>query len=80
MSMVTVRYFARLREERGLPQERIETDAPTIGALYETLAADHGLSLPPDKLRASVNGVFADWGAPINDGDEIAYLPPVTGG
>jgi adenylyltransferase/sulfurtransferase len=58
---VTIRYFAVLRDQRGLASETIETSAATPRALYDDLAARHGLMLGRDRLRVAVNDAFADW-------------------
>ncbi len=80
MKTVRVQYFALLREQRGLSQETLSTAAPDAAALYAELRARHGFTLPPERLRAAVNGEFAAWPAPLKDGDEIVFIPPVAGG
>jgi molybdopterin converting factor small subunit len=71
MKSITVKYFAILREQRG------EAEAQT---LYEELQPQHGFTLPVDRLRAAVNGEFQPWPAPLNEGDEVVFIPPVAGG
>ena len=76
---VTVLYFASLREAAGCASEVVTT--PTTPAqLYDALRARHGFALARDKLRVAVDGAFADWQAPVRDGAEIAFIPPVSGG
>ncbi len=77
---IEVTYYAILREQRGLSTERLETDAPTARALYETLQGEHGFSLGPDLLKAVINGAFTTWDAELSDGDEVVFIPPVAGG
>lgn len=44
--LLHLRYFALLREERGLEEESIDTHDTTPASLYETLRVRHGFSLP----------------------------------
>ncbi|HVW20975.1 MAG TPA: MoaD/ThiS family protein [Opitutaceae bacterium] len=80
MKSVRVRYFAILREQRGLAEERLETGALTAGEIYAELSARHGFTLPPERLRAALNDEFAPWGATVREGDILAFIPPVAGG
>lgn len=77
---VLVRYFAILREQRGLDGERIETEAATAGALYEALRGRHPFTLPAARLRVAINGEFRTWDAAVSDGDELVFMPPIAGG
>ena len=77
---VDVLYFAKLREARGLDEERVETLACTPAGLYEELRFRHRLPLEIDSLRAARNGDFCAWDEAIADGDEIVFIPPVAGG
>ena len=79
---VSVRYFARLREQAGTETETIADVPPgsSVGALYETLRRAHP-SLPErGGVRAAVNREFADWDVELRPDDEIAFIPPVSGG
>ena len=80
MNNVTVQYFAILREQRGLAQEKLATAATTPGALYDELRARHKFTLPADRVRAAVNDEFVDSAAPLRDGDRVVFIPPVAGG
>ena len=77
---VQLLYFAKLREERKLGEERYDTLASTAGGLYEDLRFQHRLSLKPDSLRVAINGDFASWDSRIHENDEIVFIPPVAGG
>lgn len=77
---IDIQYFAILREQRGVAQERLETAATTPRALYEELRARHGFSLPGDRVRAAVNDTFVDADALLRDGDRLVFIPPVAGG
>lgn len=80
MPQLTVMYFAKLREERGLDRERLETAAATPRALYDQLRHAHGLSAEPQSLRVAINEAFADWTQPLADGDTVVFIQPVAGG
>lgn len=84
--MVTLLYFARLRETFGISSEQVELppQVNNVRSLAEWLRqrgnvwAD-GLAL--DKtVRVAVNQNMTNSDAAVHDGDEIAFFPPVTGG
>ena len=77
---IEVRYFASLREIAGMSTESIETAAPNLVSLYAELQARYGFTLPAERLRAAIDGAFARWDAPLREGAEVAFLPPVSGG
>ena len=80
MLTVHVQYFAILREQRGLSQEKLATAAATPAALYDELRGRHQFTLPVDRIRAAVNDSFVDAAAPLRDGDRVVFIPPVAGG
>lgn len=73
--MITVKCFARYRALLGFTEVEVPA-APTLGDL---LSAPTFENLPKDALLA-VNQAFADRAAPLSDGDEVALMPPVSGG
>jgi sulfur-carrier protein len=77
---VHVRYFALLREQRGLDEERIATGAGDAGELYEELRRRHRFTLPAARLRVAINEEFQPWNSVIRDGDAVVFIPPVAGG
>jgi molybdopterin synthase sulfur carrier subunit len=76
---VTVLYFASLRDAAGVASEQVARPA-SLRALYDSLRERHGLPLAPERLRVAVDGAFCDWEAPVREGAEIAFIPPVSGG
>jgi molybdopterin synthase sulfur carrier subunit len=76
---VHVRYFASLRDAAGIDAEEVDGGAG-LRALYAALAGRHGFRLPPERLRVAINGDFARWDAAVAEGDEIVFIPPVSGG
>ena len=75
MTMITVKCFARYRGLLGFQELQLPL-APTLG---ELLLAPPLAALPKDALLA-VNQAFADRATPLRDGDEVALMPPVSGG
>jgi molybdopterin synthase catalytic subunit len=71
---VTVRLFAGLRERAGW--SRRDVDAATVGDVWPAL----GLGDEPDGLLYAVNKEYAARERPLADGDEVALIPPVSGG
>ncbi len=80
MKQITIRYFALLKDQRGLRDEVIETGAATAADLYDHLASTHRFSLGRDRVRVAVNDVFADWQTPLCVNDTVVFIPPVAGG
>ena len=82
---VYILYFAGLREALGQTSERLALPdhVGSVGQLHAHLAARGGAwqALATTKnLRAAVNQQMAAMDAPLKDGDEVAFFPPVTGG
>ena len=81
---VNLRYFASIRETLGHASESLETSAPTLAALRDELIARGGAyaeSLARGRaVRVALNQTMADEAAPLGDGAEVAFFPPVTGG
>ena len=77
---VRLRYFAVLRDQRGLEEESVETEARTPSQLYAQLSERHRFRLPSQMVRAAVNGAFVDESYELQDGDEVVFIPPVAGG
>lgn len=73
-------YFASLRDAAGCSEESVASAARDVRGLYAELALRHGFSFTPEHLRVAVNGAFTDWNHRLDDNDEVAYLPPVSGG
>ncbi len=77
---IKVEYYALFREQAGTGEEWVETEAETTAALYRELAERHRFSLGTDRLKVAVNAEFEPWDAPLADGDEVVFIPPVAGG
>lgn len=79
-----VKYFASIREALGSSAETVETVATTVAGLRDELIARGGAyaeSLARGKaVRIAVNQTLADESAPLAEGAEVAFFPPVTGG
>jgi molybdopterin synthase sulfur carrier subunit len=80
VNTVEVRYFAVLRDRRGLARESISTTAENLTALYAELSDRHQLGLGPELVRFAINGEFVSGDTPLYQGLQIALIPPVAGG
>lgn len=78
--MARVRLFAALRELAGTSE--VEATGRTAGELADALAAVHGERFAKIAAVSSfvVNGERAGRSTPVAEGDEVAILPPVSGG
>jgi molybdopterin converting factor subunit 1 len=80
--LVTVRLFARLREIVG--RGELARDAPegaTVREIWRSLARDWpALAAFEPSISAAVNAEYVTMSAAVADGDEVAFLPPVSGG
>ncbi|HEY7738937.1 MAG TPA: molybdenum cofactor biosynthesis protein MoaE [Candidatus Limnocylindria bacterium] len=78
---IRVRCFATLRElSAGLTELELAEPATVAGAW--AALADRYPALEPHRSFAqpAQNGVAVGWEEPVSDGDEVAFLPPVSGG
>jgi molybdopterin converting factor subunit 1 len=79
---VSVRLFARLRDLTGAGElEREIPEGATVRAVWSALVTDFP-SLAPyaGSISCAVNADYARMDAAVHDGDEVAFLPPVSGG
>jgi molybdopterin synthase catalytic subunit/molybdopterin converting factor small subunit len=74
---VTVRLFAGLREHAGTRRRELELDD---GARVEDIWPALGLGKEPGGLVFAVNRIYVERGRALSDGDEVALIPPVSGG
>jgi molybdopterin converting factor subunit 1 len=79
---VTVRLFARLRDIAGTSElARDLAPGATIGDVWRQLAGEYPeLSQYERSISSAVNSDYARMDRVIGEGDEIAFLPPVSGG
>jgi sulfur-carrier protein len=79
---IKVLLFGRLKELTGHAEDSAEiADASTIEQLFALYAARHPeLAKYRTSVVASRNQEFAAWDTPLRSGDEVAFLPPVSGG
>lgn len=82
MIQVRVRFFAGHRDIVGRSEQTFELEpGATVGSLWEQLVADYPrLRGYSGRLLYAVNQEFSDPSTPLRDGDEVAYIPPVSGG
>src|ERR1700689_4495916 len=79
---VRVLFFGQLKDIVGVSQEDADLSE---GARVEDLFERYGRRFPKlsdfrASIATSVNQEYADWRAPLENGDEVAFLPPVSGG
>ena len=79
---VRVRLFAMQRELAGTREVPLElVDGATVADAWDGLVAAYPVLAPGrDAVRFARNGAYADPDTPLADGDEVAMIPPVSGG
>ena len=79
---VTVRLFARLRDIAGTGDLSREAQAgATVHDVWRALVAEFPeMARYEASMSSAVNADYARMSAAVSDGDEIAFLPPVSGG
>ena len=84
MTMITVKYFANLKQIAGKDEERFDLGKETTldqvwEAISQTLPQIATL-IKEKKIMVAVNYDVVSLDAVVHDGDEIALLPPFSGG
>jgi molybdopterin synthase catalytic subunit len=78
---ISVRLFAGLRERAGTDRLELELpDGATVGELLDALAGTPVGPIGPRQCVVAINREYADAGQSIAAGDEVALVPPVSGG
>ena len=80
--MVTVKFFAQLRDAVGT--DSLQIAAADLEQVYvqlqQSLDSEAWEQLRQDNVRVAVNQNIVNTNPALCDGDEVAFLPPVTGG
>lgn len=79
---VTIRLFARLRDLAGSGELVRDVAAPaTVGTVWASLVSDMPALADYERtMSVAVNADYARMTAAVQEGDEVAFLPPVSGG
>ncbi len=79
---VRIRLFARLRDIAGASElERDVASGATLGSLWQALTREFAeFERYTAAISGAINEEYARMNAPLADGDEVAFLPPVSGG
>lgn len=78
---LTLVFLGRLEQAAGAAERHVEA-VPSLAALFAALDPALAAALQGEKVKIAINGhIVTDRAACVlNDGDEIAFLPPVSGG
>jgi molybdopterin synthase sulfur carrier subunit len=79
---VTTRYFAVFRERMGGSHAQVSVEpGTTVAGLWEKVTIERpDVALMRSVTRFAVNGSYAEPDTELHDGDEVAFLPPMSGG
>jgi molybdopterin converting factor subunit 1 len=79
---VTIRLFARLRDLAGAGELVRDLPAPaTVQTVWMALVSEMpSLAIYERTMSVAVNADYARMAAAVQEGDEVAFLPPVSGG
>ena len=79
---VTIRLFARLRDLAGAGElVREVPDPATVQTVWNALTGEMPSLVEYERtMSVAVNAEYSRMAAAVHDGDEVAFLPPVSGG
>jgi molybdopterin synthase sulfur carrier subunit len=78
---IEVLHFASLRALLGVASESLDIPGDaTAQTVFELIQQRHQRSLQASHYRVAINDCFAQWSDPVQPGDTVAFIPPVTGG
>ena len=77
---VQLRYFASIRETVGRREEAVEAaEGATVADVWAQLVARYS-ALGGQRFRPAVNQEYVGEQTVLHDGDEVVFIPPVSGG
>ena len=75
---INILYFASLRERIGRGSDTLDSsDSLRITQVWQQATGQDSF---PDDVLVALNQEYTNTDAIVNDGDEVAFFPPVTGG
>ncbi len=77
---IRILYFAQLAELAGKSEETRSIEDPSPAALYAQLQKEHGFPHDFATMQVAINHQLSAHETPLKQGDQIAFLPPMTGG
>lgn len=78
---VTVRLFAGIREALGVAVvQRTCPEGATVGELWQQFQKEVPALLPQGRIALAVNCEYVTPDTELHEGDEVAFIPPVSGG
>ena len=79
---IRVLFFATLADVTGTRQAEVDVSGcPDVGSVFQRVSRDFPrLEAYRASTMFALNSEFAHPDAPVRDGDEVAFLPPVSGG
>lgn len=80
--MIKVLFFARLKDQIGQAEYELTDDmaGKTLAEIQQSLIAQGMDALQDESIRIALNQNFSSADAIVKSGDEVAFMPPVTGG
>ena len=80
--MIKILFFARLKDQIGQAELQLDDDmaGKTLAELQQELIAQGMVALQDDSIRIALNQNFCNADVIVKAGDEVAFMPPVTGG
>ena len=77
---VRILYYAQFAELAGTSQEDRDVGTGSLADLYARLQEAHGFPLPFERVQVAVNHELSAHHRTLQDGDQVVFLPPVSGG
>lgn len=77
---VTVEYFALFRQCARKSEESVHLEGADAAALYDALRKRYRFPLAKDSIHLVVNDAYSPWEKPLQPGDRVVFIPPVSGG
>ena len=77
---IVLHFYASLREEARCSSVEVNTEASNMTELFLEMNARFNFSIDQKNMRFAKNHQLVERGALVNDGDQIVFIPPVSGG